>query len=140
MRVGAITATVPRLVPPSRAGAPISTRSCIAGEAASKAHHHAHLLLAPVHVRGQQFHQPLLGLQRQQHLAQPLPVQLGADQVGHSVHKDRRPGLSAGQRALAAKLLNRSQHLLVGLALHIHAPRHLGPNPLDGHPRKFSFR
>ena len=78
MRVGAITATVPRFAaaqPRRRANQHQvlhRRRSLIQPD------HHAHLLLPPVHIGIQQLHQPLLGFESQQHLPQPLAVQLGA--------------------------------------------------------------
>ena len=86
MRVGAMTATVPRLLLPSRADEHKvlhRRRSFIEPD------HHTHLLLAAVHVGCEQFHQPLLCLESQQHLAQPFAIQFGRNQVGHAVNEER---------------------------------------------------
>jgi hypothetical protein len=91
MRVGAITATVPQ-VPAAQPRRCANQHQVLHGRRSLiQAHHHAHFLLAAVHVSVQQFHQPLLGLQGQQHLAQPLAILFGRDQVRDPVHKNRTP-------------------------------------------------
>jgi len=105
--VGAITATVPRLA--MKAGRRADEHQVLHGlrgliqSGQAEADHHAHLLLAAVHIGGEQLDQPLFGFQSQQHLAHPLAVNFCGDKVGHAVNKNGRSGVSSGQRALAGK-------------------------------------
>ena len=104
----------------------------MAGDAGIQPHDHANLLLAPVHVGGEQLHQALLGFKSDQHLAQPLPIHLGRNQVGHPVHEDFRPAVVGRQRSLAAKFLDRRKHLMIRSALKIHAAGNFGADAVDG--------